>query len=278
LATINITKSYADGEVLLESDLDNVIEDVETFLNTTRINDDNIQTGGIDASLKVADGTVTGPKLAADAVTTTKILDESVTAVKLATDSVTTVKILASNVTTAKIADSNVTTAKIADSNVTTVKIADVNVTTAKIADANVTTAKIADGAVTPAKRSSAVYATATGNANSAISGTGNMSSTITATGRPVLITLSRVNVGTQGTTTLTESSSGGSADLVVARAGVGQWTVRSIASGATIDFDSWSVLDTAGTTGSVAYTVAITSGRSITPNVGNLVLTVMEL
>jgi microcystin-dependent protein len=94
MATLSITKQWANGEVLLEADLDYIKSDIETFLNTTKINDDNIQAGGITGS--------------------TKLVDLSVTVGKLATDSVSTAKILDSNVTTAKIADLNVTYAKIA--------------------------------------------------------------------------------------------------------------------------------------------------------------------
>jgi microcystin-dependent protein len=94
VATLSITKQWANGEILLEADLDFIKSDVETFLNVTKINDDNIQTGGITGS--------------------TKLADTSVTAAKLATDSVTTAKIVDSNVTTAKIADLNVTYGKLA--------------------------------------------------------------------------------------------------------------------------------------------------------------------
>ncbi len=94
MATLSITKQWANGEVLLEADLDYIKSDTETFLNTTKINDDNIQTGGITGS--------------------TKLADLSISAAKLATDSVTTAKILDLNVTTGKIADLAVTQAKMA--------------------------------------------------------------------------------------------------------------------------------------------------------------------
>lgn len=94
MATLSITKQWANGEVLLEADLDYIKSGIETFLNTTKINDDNIQAGGITGS--------------------TKLVDLSVTVGKLATDSVSTAKIIDENVTTAKIADLNVTYAKLA--------------------------------------------------------------------------------------------------------------------------------------------------------------------
>ena len=142
MAQIDIRREYADGTILLEADLDAIVDDVETFLNVTKLNNDNLQDNSITASDKIADASITAAKLGTSCVTTAKINDAAVT----------TVKIADSNVTTAKIADSNVTTAKIADSNVTTAKIADSNVTTAKIADSNVTAAKIGTSAVTVAK------------------------------------------------------------------------------------------------------------------------------
>lgn len=100
MATITITKQWANGEILLEADLDFIKSDVETFLNVTKINDDNIQNAGITASSKLIDGTIS----------TAKLQNAAVTATKLATDSVTTIKILDANVTAAKLA-ADVTTA-----------------------------------------------------------------------------------------------------------------------------------------------------------------------
>lgn len=95
MAQIDVTRSYRDGEVLTEADLDAFLDDIETFLNVTKINDDNIQNSGITGS--------------------TKLLNTSVTAAKLATDSVTTLKIADQNVTTAKIADEAVSLDKLAE-------------------------------------------------------------------------------------------------------------------------------------------------------------------
>lgn len=47
MPTLSITKSYADGDVLLESDLDSIRSSLLTFLNTTKIDSDNIQDDGI---------------------------------------------------------------------------------------------------------------------------------------------------------------------------------------------------------------------------------------
>lgn len=213
MPTINLTRNYEDGTILFQSDLDAFLDDLESFLNTTKIDNSNIQDGGIDGSLKLTTASVVESKLASAAVTTSKIAD----------DAVTTAKILAANVTTAKIADSNVTTAKIADS----------NVTTAKIADSNVTTAKIADGAVTQAKRA------ALGHQLSGESGGGNdisggwqvpatstwtdvpnHSISITTTGRPIRIVLVPLPGGTGFPAFLSASNNGTSAYVRATRDG----------------------------------------------------------
>jgi hypothetical protein len=89
------------------------------------------------------------------------IADGSITTAKLADDAVTTIKIADSNVTTAKIADSNVTTAKIANGNVTEAKIGTGAVTVDKIGAAAVTVDKIGSAAVTAAKLDGAQTGTA---------------------------------------------------------------------------------------------------------------------
>lgn len=152
MPTLTITKSYSDGDVLYEADLDNIKDDIENFLNVTKINDDNIQNNGITGSTKIADGTIPSAKLGSASVTTSKIADSAVTTDKIADANVTGAKMATNSVNIGNIVDLAVTTAKIAESAVTTSKIADVNVTTAKIANANVTEAKIADGAVTTYK------------------------------------------------------------------------------------------------------------------------------
>jgi len=83
MPTLSITKTYADGSVLTEADLDNIKDDIETFLNTTKIDQDNIQAGGVDAA-SLATDSVIAIKIQADAVTTVKILDANVTSAKLA--------------------------------------------------------------------------------------------------------------------------------------------------------------------------------------------------
>lgn len=44
MPTLSITKTYQDGDILTEADLDNICDSVETFLNSTGIDSDNIGT------------------------------------------------------------------------------------------------------------------------------------------------------------------------------------------------------------------------------------------
>ncbi|MCK5016134.1 MAG: tail fiber protein [Candidatus Peribacteraceae bacterium] len=47
MPTLTVTKSYADNTVLTEAQLDAMKTSLETFFNSTKIDDDNIQIGGI---------------------------------------------------------------------------------------------------------------------------------------------------------------------------------------------------------------------------------------
>lgn len=188
---LDARRTYADGSILFAADLDAVIDDIETLVNTTKLNDDNIQDAGITGSTKLVDASVTAGKLASNSVTTAKITDSNVTTAKIADSNVTTAKIADLNVTTGKLAASAVTTAKIADAAVTVDKIADNSVQTAKILNSHVTTAKIADGAVTNAKLAALNYAASasTGVSNNSSGTLTSLTSVAhTSSGRPVLV------------------------------------------------------------------------------------------
>lgn len=83
MATITITKSWPTGTTLTESLLDTLKSEVETFFNTTQINDDNIQSGVIQSE-KYAAGSVNATALGSSAVTTEKLADGAVTQAKRA--------------------------------------------------------------------------------------------------------------------------------------------------------------------------------------------------
>lgn len=81
MPTLTITKQYDDGTVLTETQLDTAFASVTTFVNTTKLDSDNIQDGGLDADT-LASSAVTTAKIAAGAVTLAKLAAE-VTAVTL---------------------------------------------------------------------------------------------------------------------------------------------------------------------------------------------------
>jgi hypothetical protein len=55
--TLTVTKTYQDGDILLEADLDAMRSALHTFFNTTKIDDDNIQNAGITRATKLKLGT-----------------------------------------------------------------------------------------------------------------------------------------------------------------------------------------------------------------------------
>lgn len=83
MATLTITRNYADATVLYESDLDDIKSSIETFVNTTKLGASNIQAGSITED-KINDSAVTTAKISSSAVTTSKILDGAVTKAKQA--------------------------------------------------------------------------------------------------------------------------------------------------------------------------------------------------
>lgn len=79
---ISLTKTYADGAVLTETNLDDLKDSIETALNTTKLDAVNIQDNTVSTTL-IVDAAVTTAKLDASAVTTAKLTDASVTRAKL---------------------------------------------------------------------------------------------------------------------------------------------------------------------------------------------------
>lgn len=72
MPTLAISKLYADGEVFFEAHLDAFRESIEDFVNTTKIDGDNIQDNAIGTD-----------QLAAQAVVATNYADNSITSAKL---------------------------------------------------------------------------------------------------------------------------------------------------------------------------------------------------
>jgi hypothetical protein len=113
MATLAITRLYAADEVLFELDLDEVRQDIENFVNTIKLNDDNIQDGGITASTKVLDGTITGDVIGSSAIITSKITDGAIDSDALGSSSITTAKIAANTLTGTTFGSGSVTKDKL---------------------------------------------------------------------------------------------------------------------------------------------------------------------
>jgi hypothetical protein len=118
MSTLTVAPTYSNGNVLTEAQIDAVGDTIETYFNTTLIDDANIQANALTGSTKLDNTAVTTAKIQSSAITTAKLVDSVDT-----TDGITTAKIADTNVTTAKIADSAVTAAKIANGAVTAAKI-----------------------------------------------------------------------------------------------------------------------------------------------------------
>jgi hypothetical protein len=103
---------FTPNTKIFSADVDQCFTDIQTLLNTTKLDNTNIQTGGISAL-----------NLASDSVTTIKILDANVTAAKLAANAVTTAAITDANVTGAKLA-SGAALANIGSGNLTSTYLA----------------------------------------------------------------------------------------------------------------------------------------------------------
>jgi hypothetical protein len=112
MATLTVTKDYLDGTDLFAADLDAIVDSLELFFNTTKVNDDNIQEGSITsgilgsaiiATARIQDNAVTEDKIAVGAINTAKINDEAITAAKIEDESLTDEKIAEDAITAAKL-------------------------------------------------------------------------------------------------------------------------------------------------------------------------------
>jgi hypothetical protein len=203
MATLSVTRSYADGEVLVRADLDAFLDDIETFVNVTRLNDDNIQNSGITASTKLIAGSITADKIQNGAVTTAKIADDAVTAAKI--NSNVAGDGLSQNISGAL--DVNVDGVSVA---VVTdiVQLKDGGITTAKILNANVTKAKL-EALGQQTSSSSGSYTNSTGTETTVVS------VNITTIGRPVMILLVSADTAATPTAGLAITTAGGGSERI---------------------------------------------------------------
>lgn len=115
MPTLNVTKTYADNEILVSNDIDNIIDSLESFVNNVKLDDQNIQDNSI-TTVNIADGAITAATIEAEAITTAKILDGAVTLNKIADQAITAALIGDGELTEAKIEDETFTRDQLANS------------------------------------------------------------------------------------------------------------------------------------------------------------------
>lgn len=102
---LKINRTYTDGDILLETDLDNISDAVINLNNTTKYNDSNIQDQAIQTN-HIIDASVDTDRIAANAITSSKILDSNITTNKISNNEIKTINIANEAVTTDKLAGS----------------------------------------------------------------------------------------------------------------------------------------------------------------------------
>lgn len=183
MPTLTITKSYSNGTVFTESQLDDIKNSVENFTNITKLGQDNLQNDSIGTA-----------QLQNTAVSTVKIANNAVTDAKLSSSST-----IDSDraVSTDHIKNGAVTNAKVGTDAVDTTNIKANAVTQAKLALKPLVTAAPIPAGSAGVTASSGSFTTA---ANSFVNIT-NLSATITTTGRPVRVTMLGGSVSVQADT-----------------------------------------------------------------------------
>lgn len=267
MSTIDISRSYLDGEILFALDLDNIVDGIETFLNVTKLTDDNILNGSITGSLKLVNASVTNSKLATDSVDSSNIIDSAIT--------------------TSKINDSAVTTDKINNAAVTNAKLSDDSIDSNNIINSSVTRVKLAAPNYQISSSSTGTFSTTSGSATAVT----NATLSITLTGKPVLLLLQAD--GTSSGSAINITSSGGTtastllgSEFYWYRNGslIATNTLKLTAMNAGVNNFSMSpscvsYIDTSGTTGSVTYALyAATVNGSVTTGVFYCKIVAIEL
>jgi len=72
MPSLTVLKTYQDGTIPTEVQIDDVKSSIETFLNTTKLDSSNIQTGAVGLA-QLAPASVTANKYATGSVTTAKL-------------------------------------------------------------------------------------------------------------------------------------------------------------------------------------------------------------
>lgn len=163
--TIN-DANVVDGQVLDKVDISDITDSLETFINVTKLDGDNLQTGGVPTAA-LANAAVTADKLAA-AVAGSGLAGGAGSALSVNVDD-STIEISSDSL-----------------------RVKDAGITTAKLLDANVTRAKL-EALGHQLSSSSGAF-----SHNSAVlTDVTNLSVSITTTGRPIRFVLVSDNNGT---------------------------------------------------------------------------------
>jgi len=122
VAVLSLSKSYEDGQLLLENDFSVWLDEIEAFVNG-QLSGDNLQ-----------EESLTGASIQDASITTAKIIDNAVTSNKLSASTVTTTNINNSAIITNKIMDAAITTNKLATSAVTNPLVSNSSLQNSKVA------------------------------------------------------------------------------------------------------------------------------------------------
>ena len=180
MATLTLTKNYADATILYESDFNDFLNEIETLFNVTKLNDDNINSASLTGTTILKPATVTTALLASNAVTTAKI----------ALNTVVAANINALAVTTAKITDGTLTGSRFSSTAVTAAKIVDGTLVYPKVVSNSATSTPIVTLVTIPYSTSSPTVV-------------GELSKSITTTGNSVEIRVSTASLGGNANTVI---------------------------------------------------------------------------
>lgn len=87
MSTLSVRRLVVDGEVSARSQLSATWDDIETFLNVTKLNSDNLQNSAVGET-QLASNAVTTSKVQTGVITSDKFNDASITGGKLAANAV----------------------------------------------------------------------------------------------------------------------------------------------------------------------------------------------
>lgn len=108
MPSLSITKTYADEKILLASDIDNIIDSLESFFNDIKLGDSNISNASI-SSTELQDASIVEANIASNAVTSAKLDTDCITNDKISPQAITGTLIGSGIVTNNKIAENTLT-------------------------------------------------------------------------------------------------------------------------------------------------------------------------